>query len=184
MKVMIKKFKMITSEFFAPVKTQKKTLVLFYLLALLQLTSCSMIIAKPEGESNKSYNIQFKSHGWEEINPDSSDFAFANKSSKSTILAQSYCKKYQASSLEVLSNNILNGINNLQTLEKKEVFTFGRQGIQSVASGFIDGVKVYLEMVNIQKDSCLYDFILISTSLENLKKDHNDFETFLKGLRE
>ena len=169
-------------DFFSMFKNYSLPFFFLYTMIFIIISSCSTLIPSPEGSANNTYRVHFTNSNWRAIGPDSSDYAFISSKTKSTIIAQSFCKKYHSTSLELMSSTILNGIDDLKTIERKEILLSEREGLRTLAQGAIDGVPIFLNLVSVNKDLCLFDFALISTSAENLKNDEKSFEEFLKGL--
>lgn len=182
MKKTIINIKLACTDLIALFKFYSGALNILNISLCLFICSCSAFIPGPEGSPNKTYKVNFNNSDWSAIGPDSSDHAFVSTKTKSTIVAQSFCKKFQTASLETLSSTIFNGIDDLVVIEKNDLSIASREALRTLAHGTIDGVKVFLNLVSVQKDLCLFDFVLISTSLDNMKKDSTVFEEFLKGL--
>jgi hypothetical protein len=48
--------------------------------------------------------------------------------------------------------------------------------------GKVDGVERYFHLITMQKNNCIYDFVLISTNEKNLNTDNTDFNGFLQRI--
>jgi hypothetical protein len=121
-------------------------------------------------------------HPWSEISSEGSDYALRNNKTKSIFLFNSSCRKYEGSSLNALTNSILTGIEDLIIIENKNVFYQEREAVEVVASGKLDGILRHFKIVTIQKNSCIYDYVLISTNKKNLETDSIDLKTFLERI--
>lgn len=119
---------------------------------------------------------------WSEINSESSDYALQNEKTKSIFLFNSACRKFEGSNLNALTSSILSGLDDLQITEKKNVFYQEREAVEVTANGKLDGIARYLKIVTIQKNNCIYDYVLISTNQKNLDTDTADLKIFLERI--
>lgn len=148
------------------------------LLAMVILVSCSF-----SGKSNDikssvlKLNVNLKN--WEILPPEASDYAFANPISNSIITVNSLCGKYASTSLKHLTENLMGGINDIQTTNRQTLNFVAREALWSEMTGKTDGVPVYLVVQIVRKNDCIYDFILISSTDEIRKKDMIDFKQLL-----
>ena len=146
-------------------------------------TSCS----SDKNNYTKSENVSNHLIGniprpWKQISGEGSDFALTNSSTKSIFLFNSSCRKYEGSNLNSLTSSLLSGIDELSILDKKNIFIQERDATEVSASGKIDGVQRFLKIVTIQKNSCIYDYVLISTNPKNMSSDSNYLSQFLTGI--
>jgi hypothetical protein len=119
---------------------------------------------------------------WNEINSEGSDYALNNQKTKSIFLFNSSCRKYEGSTLNALTSSILTGIENVKITERKNVFYQERESVEVTAFGNLDGVTRYFKIITIQKNSCIYDYVLISTNNKNLELDSVDLKMFLERI--
>lgn len=157
----------------------KKYQAILVLFALVFLNSCSLW---PSDEDEKSsYKINFIHDNWQEIPPEDSDRAFLNNTNGNIILANSFCDKYQETSLPTLAKRALTDISKQNILEEKH-FTFKERDAYLVyMQGRIDGVAMYLQLVNYRRDNCYYDFLYISQY--QIKSNHEKiFNIFLDSI--
>ena len=143
-------------------------------------SSCGMFSSNEGSTYLKSKNIangfDLKiPNNWEKIKTEGSDYALKNKKTNSIILLNSACRKYEASSLNALTSSMLTGIDDLNILAKNQITLHDREAQEVRVEGKVDGVKTYFNIITLQKNYCIYDYILISP---NLKKIENDYSTF------
>ena len=119
---------------------------------------------------------------WTKINKETSDFAISNSATRSVFLLNSACRKYEASNLNSLTSAILTGVEIVKILEKKIITYQDRDAMDLTVLGKLDGVERYFHLLTTQKNNCIYDFVLISTSERNLKKDNLDFQSFIQRI--
>lgn len=153
---------------------------LFLAIFFLILCSCSStgsgVYKKSTDVSNNlQSNIPYP---WKQINAEGSDYALENSSSKSLFLFNSACRKYEGSNLDTLTSSILAGIDDVNIIEKKNVFIQEREAVQVFASGKLDGVERFFKIITIQKNFCIYDYVLISTNKKNIEADTPALQTF------
>jgi hypothetical protein len=120
---------------------------------------------------------------WSAIESEGSDLALSNGLTKSIFLFNSACRKNEASNLSVLTNSILTGIDKVEYLDKSNVIHQGREASITEAKGSIDGVERYFRILTTQKNNCIYDYALISTTKTNLIKDTADFNKFIQLIK-
>lgn len=119
---------------------------------------------------------------WSVISSEGSDYALQNKNSKSLFLFNSACRKYEASTLNALTSSMLTGIEDINITEKNNVFYQERDAVEVAANGKLDGVVRFFRIVTIQKNNCIYDYILISTNQRNLDADTPALKLFLQRI--
>jgi uncharacterized GH25 family protein len=151
----------------------------------LLLTSCSYIIPTP-GEAPKSegLRINFKHSEWKRVSSSDSDadLVFQNEFSKSLIYVESVCQKYQDVSLEKLSTKLLEHFSAPEVLRQETLNYQNREALKTFARGKLDGVSVDLTFMNLKKNDCLYDFVMITPKANSLEESRLQFEIFLKSI--
>lgn len=150
------------------------------LLSFILLSAC----ASDTGAYKKSHSITNDLAAkppapWSEMNSEGSDFALHNKKTKSIFLFNSACRKYESSNLNTLTSSILTGLDEVVILEKKTVEYQERQAAVVSATGKLDGILRFIKIITIQKNNCIYDYVLIATNKANFENDSVDLETFL-----
>lgn len=161
----------------------KKNLVfVLVILCAHYLSACSFMSSSTLPKSSH-YNLSFTKDEWSPIDPDSSDLAYRNRQTSSTLVLNSQCKKYDSASLETVSATLLNGIAQLDIMDKHNIEFAGREAQITTATGTLDGVPIFLKGMVLKKDGCLYDLILISSGRDQLKADSLAFDEFIKGFR-
>ena len=119
---------------------------------------------------------------WREISSEGSDYALQNNSTNSIFLFNSSCRKYEGGTLNSLTGAMFAGIDDLKISEKKNVTHQGREAAEVTASGSVDGIQRFFKIVTLQKNSCIYDYILISTNMKNITDDTPALTTFLQKI--
>lgn len=119
---------------------------------------------------------------WSEISSDGSDFALQNNNTKSLFLFNSACRKNETSSLKALTSSMLAGIEDVKITESNTTFYQEREAVEVAANGKLDGVLRFFRIVTIQKNNCIYDYVLISTNQNNLNIDFPALKNFIKRI--
>lgn len=159
---------------------------ILFLILITGLGACSS--SENNGSYSKSKTVEnnlsktIKSP-WSEIASEGSDLAFNNKKTNSIFIFNSACRKFDPSNLPNLTNSILTGIDNVEMIEKASLTHQDREAVLVVAKGTVDGIARYFRILTTQKNNCIYDHALISTSEANLKKDTADFTKFIHLLK-
>lgn len=161
-----------------------KKILLFILITVLSACSSS----ENNGAYSKSTLVEnnlsraIKSP-WKQIDSEGSDLAFSNTKSNSIFIFNSACRKFDPNNLPTLTNAILTGIDNLEILEKTTTTHQDRDAVMVVAKGNVDGITRYFRVLTTQKNNCIYDHALISTTEVNLNNDTKDFNNFVQLLK-
>ena len=66
--------------------------------------------------------------------------------------------------------------------EKKNTVYQEREAVEISANGKLDGIARYFKIITLQKNNCIYDYMLISTSAKNLEADSVDLKIFLERI--
>lgn len=120
---------------------------------------------------------------WKQIDNNGSDLALNNTKSNSIFIFNSACRKFDPSNLPTLTNSILTGIDNVEISEKTTTTHQDREAVLVVAKGNVDGITRYFRVLTTQKNNCIYDYALISTTEAHLIKDTKDFNNFIQLLK-
>lgn len=154
----------------------KKITLLFIILIFSACSSDSGTYKKSDNIVNHlTKNIP---RPWSEISSEGSDYALQNNKTKSIFLFNSSCRKYEGSTLNALTTSILTGIEDVKITEKKNIFHQDREAAEVSANGKIDGISRYFKIITVQKNNCIYDYVLISTTPKNLEADSVDLKVF------
>ena len=156
---------------------------LFILLFILINSSCSTDSGayKKSPSVNNQLKVAIPSP-WVEMNSEGSDYALRSKNTKSIFLFNSACRKYEASSLSSLTSSILAGIEEVKIVQQNTAFYQEREAVEVSAFGKLDGIVRFFRIVTIQKNNCIYDYVLISTSQKNVDDDYSSLKFFLQRI--
>ncbi|MCB9060059.1 MAG: hypothetical protein H6622_00885 [Halobacteriovoraceae bacterium] len=144
-------------------------LPLFFLLIS---ASCSFLLSDdPADFKDKQLSIKRSpSSNWIPIEKGRSDYAYLNNESKSIVVINSLCKKYNYSDHKQLMDNMFSGV-------EKEIIETKEDKIHQVLASIltvsikVDGERRFVKTILFRKNYCIYDAYLISTSLEFLEHD-------------
>ncbi len=151
---------------------------IFCLIALAIFAACSFS-GKSTDIKSSVLKISKNLKNWETLPPEASDYAFVNPATNSIITVNSLCGKYASTTLRHLTENLMGGIDHIQTTKRESLNFVGREALWSEITGKTDGVPVYLIVQIVRKNECIYDFILISATEEVRTKDIVDFKKLL-----
>ncbi len=156
----------------------------FIIIIGLILSSCSFLSGQNENDVyKKSSNVKhnFNLVGWNHVKIDDRiDLAFKNTVSKSLIIVNSNCRKNNISTLQSLKSSIIAGIENLEIENESTVTIHGRDTLQTILSGSLDGVKRFMKLTIFQRDYCIYDLFLIAQDKNNLNRDLADYDKLVQ----
>ena len=166
-----------------PTVLERYMKILILIIMIIAFTSCSSEKNNyTKSESVTNHLIKNTPAPWKQISGEGSDFALANNTTKSIFLFNSSCRKYEGSNLNSLTSSLLTGIDELNIIDRKNIFIQDRDATEVSASGKIDGVQRFLKIITIQKNSCIYDFVLIATNSKNMTNDSTYLNQFLTGI--
>lgn len=160
--------------------------IILPLLFILIVSCSSMKSDNGVYEKSTSYKNSFvKSppRNWKKINNEGSDFALESTLNGNIFIINSACRKYVTSNLPNLTQSILSGIDNLDIIKEEIIHYQDRDAVLLKAKGSIDGVTRFFKLLTLQKNSCIYDFILIANTLNTLEQHEKDFDTFINGIQ-
>lgn len=152
------------------------------ILVLVFLASCASLDINVENKKSEKYEIGKLPDHWGPVEDTTADQSYWSKKTGATILINSLCEKYGSASLFVLTQNILRGIDDLNTEVEEEIMLAERKALHTVASGKLDGVLIKANIYVLRKDYCIYDFTY-QVKAEHYSVDVNDFEKLVKSFK-
>lgn len=160
----------------------------FFLLSTLLISSCGLFSANETGtySKNTEYSNTFTNNiptNWEVIKTEGSDFALRNKKNNSIFLVNSACRKHEGSSLNALTSSILSGIDEISIITKNTLSIHEREAQEIRVSGKVDGIKTFFNIVTLQKNYCIYDYVLISNSIKKIEDDYLIYKKLINGIK-
>lgn len=157
---------------------------LFFIIIISILTACSSDSGAYK-KSDRVLNSLLKNppSPWNEINSEGSDYALINSKSKSIFLFNSACRKFESSNLSNLTSSLLSGIENIEILDRKSSTLNDRDAVEVLVSGKLDGVQRFFKIITIQKNSCIYDFMLIAKNKKTIDQDSPSLNEFITRIK-
>lgn len=131
------------------------------------------------GHKSKSYQIDLTHPNWASIPAQESDFALLKNSTGSIILINSLCDRYAETSLKFLSQNLLSGIKSPKVLSRENSEFKGLESLKLHATGKMDDQSIELFALTARANSCVYDFILISSKSDHFSGDKEEFKKLI-----
>lgn len=95
-----------------------------------------------------------------------------------TILANASCDRFIDLSLELLTNQLLYGVEGRRELARTRLPLDGRAALRTRLHGSVDGVPIALDLVVLKKDGCTYD-LQLATSPRDFSVRQPDFDRFV-----
>lgn len=153
-----------------------------FLIFLFSLYGCSFFISDkaPKTGKGSEYTIEFQKNDWKSKKDNRSDYVFENLNDGRILLSNSFCDEFQEQPLENLALKGLSGVKDVVVLQNKYVTFKNREAFHIQASGLVDGVKVFLHLLNTRRDNCYFDFMEISPFLG--RKNDSSFQEFLDSV--
>jgi hypothetical protein len=140
-------------------------------LACLSLGQGCALLFPDRTAPKASYDVTPPSSPWHKlavgVDPNSTDsmkadLAFENAETGAIISVNSICRKYNKSTLESLTENLVRGVGERKEVRHKEIELDGAKALDTLFEGVVDGVALHLRTVVMIKDDCTYDFINVS----------------------
>lgn len=134
-------------------------------LSGLLLAGCGA--SKREGRENQRmegrYQLGDLSKSWEEQRAGGADRAWFNADLSSTIYTDSNCaRRFRDGPLIDLSNHLIAGIASGPPLREEVITIDNRSALLRVYSGRMDGIRLQMGVVVLNKNRCTYDMLYLS----------------------
>lgn len=117
---------------------------------------------------------------WKQKKIDVRALVFVNSQDGATITVDSWCKgAFDDAALATLADQVFLGYLGVKPLSQKNFRLDGREALQKAVAASLDGVPVYLNVVVLKMNGCVFDFVYVSTpqSLPSQK----DFQQMVDG---
>lgn len=151
----------------------------------LTLTGCSNNQLKDNvyKKGDLRYTVGQLNKRWRRINVAENDLAFFNPSFNTIIQANSTCRAdYEDASLSTLTSHLFNGLTNRKVIKQDERIIDRRAALYTEMSARLDGVEVYLAILLLKKDECVFDFAYYARP-STFGSGIGDFHRFIFGFR-
>jgi hypothetical protein len=113
---------------------------------------------------------------WQRVQVGDGHLAFHHQAG-GTILANVSCERFVDLSLDLLTNQLLYGVEARRELGRQRIPLDGRVALRTQMHGSLDGVPIALDLVVMKKDGCTYDLEL-AASPRDFPARQPDFEGF------
>ena len=118
--------------------------------------------------------------GWEKTRVKGLAIAYYHSDYGATAGVAPMCDGISDSTLESLAQQELVGLEQRELVEESRVSVDGREAIDWVVKGSVDGVVVVMNLVVFRKEGCVYDLNLVSRP-ETFDKARTEFRSFVGG---
>lgn len=156
------------------------------IMASLMVAGCSSSPLKQGVYSDGlvKYEIGNLPDNWKRLEvEDQNDLAWIDKADGSIIQVNSTCKHSDDIPLKSLTRHLLIGFTETKLLQQDTITIAAREALQTRLIAKLDGVPRALLLVVMKKDTCLYDFALLSPSEDSLAGHQPTYQRFVSAFR-
>ncbi len=152
---------------------------LFYFL----LGGC-VSVNLPSSNGTKSSNVDFQPPAKPFVSMDnkSADKAWISQKNGNTISYLSDCGSPTDPALQQIESDTLNFLENLKILSSETKTFSGRESLETVAQGSVDGVAVKMRVLTFKKNNCSYSLVYGGVK-DKFSIDLIYFDRFLQGFK-
>lgn len=130
---------------------------------------------------DKFYRVGRLSGGWERMRTRARTISFYNPEYRSSISTDASCVKGSSDrQLESLGGQLVSAIEGRVFISETPFDLDGRGALRQTVSGKMDGVQVYVDLVVVRKDGCVFDMYAVTPPDPDLQVKR-DFEEFFGG---
>lgn len=108
------------------------------------------------------YRVGEVPQGFRAVSLKDNDVAFVGIQTPHSIAVNATCAEHGDPSLEVLTQHLLMGFSDRETVEQVPGTLDGRESLRSRWNAKLDGVPIELLLVVMKKDGCVYDLSYLS----------------------
>jgi hypothetical protein len=105
------------------------------------------------------YRVGAPGPGWRQVHLETSNISWLNDDTGAGLLVNSHCEGVQDSPLEGLTGELLIGTTEREVLEQTVRPWAGREAMETIATGKLDGVARKRALFVVKKDGCVYDVV-------------------------
>lgn len=163
------------------IPTSKFTL-LFISCFFFMTTACvSVSLGDKTGKSYENISFKAPTDPYSELKMQSADRSWQNAKNGNTISYMSACDQASDPTLDVLSSIALDGVEDLKIVEKKRINYNGREALNTILLGRVDGVPIQADLTVLKKNNCVFNITYIG-SIHTYMSDLSIFKKFWKDL--
>ena len=141
--------------------------------------ACSTASRLKQSGKSSSFDIKFKHPNWKVINPQQSDYAFAEKRNGHILMVNSECNNKLSVDLKESSLKTFSNLESYQIIAQGKTFFKKESAYEIYAKAILDKTKVEIFSLSTVRKNCYYDFVYIKSIHSN--RD-NIFEQFLTSI--
>jgi len=145
------------------------------------LAACGTPKAKVTGKVADFSHGQLP-EGWKKTEVKGLATAYYHAEYGATAGVAPLCEGINDYTLGSLAQRELVGLEQREILEEKRVLVDGREALEWIVKGSVDGVEMRVNMVVFRKDGCVYDLNLVSKP-ESFDKARAEFQGFVTGFK-
>lgn len=106
-----------------------------------------------------SYAIGLPGDGWQKVKLQTADVAWFDEAHGAALLVNSHCEGVQDAPLQGLAGELMLGMTEREVHAERVLPFAGREALEMVASGKLDGVLRRRALFVLKKDGCVYDIV-------------------------
>ncbi len=158
-----------------------KTIALLFFYSY--LSSC-VSVNLPSSSGTKSAAVDFKPPAKPFISTDtkSADKAWISQKNGNTISYLSDCGSPIDPPLQQIESDTLNFLENLKILSSETKTFNGRESLETIAQGNVDGVAVKMRVLTFKKNNCSYSLVYGGVK-DKFNSELGEFDHFLQGFK-
>lgn len=108
------------------------------------------------------YRVAAPPAGWRQLKLAGNDLAYVSTDKAHSIAVNATCENHEDPPLDVLTQHLLLGFTDRQSLQTETLMLDGREALRSRYVAKLDGIPVDLDLVVMKKDGCVHDFVYLS----------------------
>lgn len=160
----------------------KKFILFFISCYFFATTACvSVSLGNKSGKTYEEIFFNAPADPYTELKVQSADRSWQNSKNGNTISYMSTCETASEPTLEVLSTIALDGVEDLKIVEKKKFNYNGREALNTILLGRVDGVPIQADLTVLKKNNCVFNITYIG-SIHTYMSDLSIFKKFWKDL--
>lgn len=156
--------------------------ILFFLPLIFLLNSCITIGGSKDPQPAKNLEVGSPEGSFAILKSKTGDKSWKSSRTNNVISYLSDCAPNQDPSLDQLDQDALAGLEKMEIKTREEVPYNQRTGRNTIAEGFIDGVKVKLNVLSFKKNNCSYTLIYGGVS-DRFDSEASVFKKFTESFK-
>lgn len=133
------------------------------LLVLISAAACASGGELKDGgfrDGKVSYRLGLPGEGWSSLKLEAANVAWYNAALSASLMVNSHCDGVKDAPLAGLTEDLLIGITDREVVSQQLKPWAGREALETIAAGKLDGVERKLALFVLKKDGCVYDVVL------------------------